>query len=147
MRRDLGTRVNSLLIDVLFRGVVNVHELVVFMIVGENLSIPAPINHRREGLFGIMRAQMILKFGQKPPAVRRVIRPLRQDVANVRGERDAAQQMLGKQPLAAISRVAGKDLTCCGQMQGAVTHLDEAEDLGGFLDRQELVYFEMESFR
>ena len=32
-------------------------------------------------------------------------------------------------------------------MQLTAPHLDKAEDLGGFFDRQKLVHFEMEPFR
>ena len=45
----------------------------------------------------------------------------------MRGKRNAAQQMLGKQPLAAMSRVVREDLSCRGQMQLTAPHLDKAE--------------------
>ena len=71
-----------------------------------------------------------------------MILPLVQHVANVRGERDEAQQVLAEEPLALIGAALGEDVAGSGQLDRSALELGELKNVQRLGEREQVVDLE-----
>src|SRR5487761_21565 len=98
-------------------------------VVGEELGIAGPVDHRLEDLPRFLFRQIIFEFGEEAAFGRAVARPLVEHAADVRGQRHRAPHMVVEDLLAVLEIGRGEGAAGRQNLDVAATDLRETEKL------------------
>src|SRR5579883_3585076 len=113
------------------------------IVIGEELGIAAPIDHGLEHFGRLLLAQMIFELGEEAPFRRAVAGTLVEHLADMRGERNAEAELLGKDLLPVLHLAFGEGAADRRHPDVAAADLREAQKLQRLDEHEERVIVDM----